>query len=70
MLQIPNFKFSIGSNIREKHSTDHFIYLVYDITYSVGTHEWYYNYSYWDGGYEHYCKSPVKCVDNMFEVVK
>jgi hypothetical protein len=69
MIQIPKCKFAIGSIIMEKDPNDRMEYLIYDISYSLATGEWYYRYSYWRDGYEHYCKSPIKCVENLFEVV-
>lgn len=67
MIQIPNCKFSIGSVITEKNSSIKIEYVIYDISYSVATGEWYYKYNYWMDGYEHYCKSPIKCVENLFK---
>ena len=69
MIQIPNCKFSIGTTITEKTSDDKMQYLIYDITYSIATGDWYYRYSYWQDGYEHYCKYPIRCVENLFEAV-
>ena len=70
MIQIPKCKFSIGTVITEKTSDDKLKYLIYDITYSTATGEWYYRYSYWMDGYEHYCKYPIKCVENLFEATE
>lgn len=70
MIQIPKFKFAIGSYVKEKDPNNSIKYLIYDITYSIATGEWYYRYSYWQDGYEHYCKYPVKCVENLFEVIE
>lgn len=69
MIQIPKFKFAIGNYVKEKNQSNSIEYLIYDITYSIATGDWYYRYSYWQDGYEHYCKYPVKCVENLFEVV-
>lgn len=69
MIQIPNCKFLIGTIIKEKDPNNEMEYVIYDISYSLATGKWYYRYRYWDGGYEHYCKSPIKCVENLFEVV-
>lgn len=68
-IQIPKFKFAIGNYVKEKNQTSSIEYLIYDITYSIATGEWYYRYSYWQDGYEHYCKYPVRCVENLFEAV-
>lgn len=70
MIQIPKFKFSIGNHITEKNPNGRIEYLIYDITYSIATGDWYYRYSYWMGGYEHYCKSSIEYVETNFEVAK
>lgn len=70
MIQIPKCKFAIGNYMREKDTNNSIKYLIYDITYSIATGQWYYRYSYWQDGYEHYCKYPVRCVENLFEVIE
>ena len=71
MIEIPAFKFNIGSKITEKDpSNGKMEYVIYDISYSIATGEWYYRYSYWEDGYEHYCKYPTKCAENLFKAVK
>ena len=61
-IEIPNFKFKIDDSIRHTSGC----YVVYDISYSVLSNEWYYRYKYWEGGYEHYCKLDIKFVEENF----
>ena len=70
MIKIPEFKFKIGSTIMEKDPNDKMEYVIYDISYSLATGEWYYRYKYWEGGYEHYCKSSIEYVEINFEVTE
>lgn len=70
MIQIPNFRFPIGSIITEKEPEGRTEYIIYDVSYSIATGDWYYRYSYWMGGYEHYCKCPIKCVENLFRAIE
>ena len=69
-IEIPEFKFKIGDKITELNPNDKMDYMIYDISYSLLTGEWYYRYKYWEGGYEHYCKSSIECVETNFEAVK
>ena len=70
MIQIPKLKFSIGNTITEKEINERMYYVIYDISYSLADKKWYYRYKYWEGGYEHYCKSLIEYVEANFEVVK
>lgn len=67
-LNIPEFKFQIGDNIRKTGSID--IYNIYNIAYSMIDNKWMYKYAYWEGGYEHHCKCSQEYVEANFEVVK
>lgn len=70
-IQIPLFKFNVGDHITEKNSDNNNMdYIVYDISYSIVDKRWYYRYKYWEGGYEHYCKSSVEYAETIFEAVR
>lgn len=66
MIQIPSFDFEIGDHITEKNPDGAMDYVIYDISYSLADKVWSYRYKYWDGGYEHYCKSPKDFVEKAF----
>lgn len=65
-IEIPQFRFMIG----EKIVIDNNIYTIYNIVYDMKENCWMYKYSYWDGGYEHYCKSPITYIESRFEVTE
>lgn len=66
MIEIPTFKFNIGDTITEKNPDGRMDYIIYDISYSTKDKTWYYRYSYWFGGYEHYCKSSKNFIEEEF----
>ena len=68
-IKVPETKFKIGDKITEIDPDGRMDYVVYDISYSVATNDWYYRYSYWEGGYEHYCKLDISWVDEHYQEV-
>lgn len=66
MIEIPEFKFSIGDTIRCNGDK----YSIYNIIYDMRERCWMYKYSYWDGGYEHFCKAKIEYIEKEFEIVK
>ena len=69
-IYMPELKFEIGYKITEIDERDRVEYTIYDISYSYSSDEWYYEYSYWKNGFEHYCKSPISYADSIFERIK
>ena len=65
-VNIPIFNFNIGDHITEKNPDGAMDYIIYDISYSLADRVWAYRYKYWEGGYEHYCKSSVEFVESNF----
>lgn len=66
MIQIPQFDFEIGDHIIERNPNCTINYVIYDISYSLADKVWSYRYKYWEGGYEHYCKSTTDFVERNF----
>lgn len=70
MTSKPNFMFSVSDKIAEVNSPDDYVfYIITDIIYSVKLDDWFYEYSYWKGGYEHHCKSSKNYTEKNFRLV-
>lgn len=65
-MQLPEFQFKIASKLKDQKGQT---YIINDITYSVLEDCWYYRYSYWQDGYEHYCYARTDFVESRYEVV-
>lgn len=45
-------------------------YIITDITYSIKTDTWFYEYSYYQHSFEHYCKTSIKYTEENFKKVQ
>lgn len=55
--------FKITDTIQPKDTVDNVMYIITDIIYSTKLDTWFYRYSYWEDGYEHFCENTQKWVE-------
>lgn len=67
MMMTPKTKFEIGQKIVTP--AKDVVYIIDDIVWSALTDKWYYNYSYYEGGYQHHCSGWIEVVEQHFEAL-